>query len=309
MYGDPYPVIEAASLALFAVACVLAARRGRQALIEVLSAAVYGLLLEQGDILIFGSYKYASGFHIVIYDVPVAIGLCWAVIIYGAMRISDGLGLPLAARPAFDALLALGMDFAFDAVAIRQGLWHWNIALDQAYFGVPAGNFYAWLFVAFGFSYLTRRIRSGARRPALAQALTPLGAYCLLLLALVPFVVVRRFLFTAPGGGSPAVVLVVVVFAAISIRAWPHRQPAGPGVEVFPIASRLAFHGYFLGAIYALGIYRSTPVLLGVSLVLLAGELALAVLSMAPLLARGRSSVSAPGLTGLAAEAPPGDGS
>ncbi len=308
MYTDPYPVIEAASLAVFAVACVAAAREGRQALVEVLSAAVYGLLLEQGDILIFGSYKYSSGFHIVIYDVPVAIGLCWAVIIYGAMRISEGLGLPVAARPALDALLALGMDIAFDAVAIRQGLWHWNITLRQAYFGVPAGNFYAWLFVAFGFSYLTRRIRSGARRPMLAQALAPLGAYSLLLLALVPFVLVRRFVFTAPGGGMPAVIFVAVVFAGISAGAWPRRRPGRRGVEVFPTASRLIFHGYFLGAIFALGIYRSTPVLLGVSVGLLAAEVMLAAVGWAPVLASGRTQVPSAALAALPAEAPSSDG-
>ncbi len=282
MFTDPFPAVEIGALVLFGVAVVVAARSGRQRLIELLSASVYGLLLEQGDILIFGTYKYSEGFSIVVFDVPVVIGLCWAVIIYGSMRITDSLGVPRLAAAAGDALLALSLDLAFDAVAIRQGLWQWNIALDQGYFGVPAGNFYAWLWVAFGFSYLTRVVRDRPEwRQGLVQWGVPIAAYAGLLFAMLPYIGVRATVLTGEGGGLPAVVLVAAVFALIAgwaIAHAPARQPA----DVYPVMSRLVFHGYFLGALIALRLHEHAPVLLAVSLTLVAFEAGIAALAWRP---------------------------
>ena len=288
MFGDPFPAVEIGAFALFLVVCLSAARSGRHTLLELATAALYGLMLEQGDILLFGTYAYSSGFAIDFFDVPIAIGLCWAVIIYGCMRISDGFGLPPAVAPAADALLALGLDFAFDAVAIRQGLWRWDIDLGQAYFGVPAGNFYAWLFVAYGFSFLTRRARVAGAKRVRYQLLAPVLAYAGLILALVPFVFVRILVFTGPGGGMPAVIAVVVLFGLLVLRGLPLRRPM-PSLDLLPLASRLTFHGYFLGAILALRIHADVPILLFVSITLLAAEVALAALSLAARLKKRRA--------------------
>ena len=287
MFGDPFPAVEIGAFALFFAACLSAARSGRHAFLELATAALYGLMLEQGDILIFGTYAYSSAFAVDFFDVPIAIGLCWAVIIYGCMRISDGFGLPPAAAPAADALLALGLDFAFDAVAIRQGLWRWDIDLGQAYFGVPAGNFYAWLFVAYGFSFLTRRARVAGAKRVRYQLLVPVLAYAGLILALVPFVFLRILVFTSPGGGMPVVIAVVAIFGLLVLRGLPLRRPS-PGLDLLPMGSRLTFHGYFLGALLALRIHEDVPVLLFVSITLLAAEVALAALSLAAPLTKRR---------------------
>ncbi len=156
----PYALIEIMMVVLFISALRFAWRSGgTRALLELLSAVPYGLLLEQGDITIFGSYAYSQLFFIKLGAVPVAIALAWALIITSCMYISDALGIPARVAPVTDATLAIILDLSFDAIAIRQGLWHWNIPLDAGYFGVPAGNFFAWLFVAFSFSAWTRLVR------------------------------------------------------------------------------------------------------------------------------------------------------
>ena len=202
----PYAVIELAMVALFLVSLRDAGRKGRRALLELLSAVPFGLLLEQGDIMIFGSYAYNQAFFLKIGLVPIAIALAWAMIIRSCMAISDAAGVPARLAPFSDALLAILLDLSFDTIAIRQGLWHWQIRLDQGFFGVPAGNYYAWLFVALGFSAWTRLIRRWARtRPRLGwlQLIVPLPAYATLLAGLVPFIALEGIVFSGPGGGFP----------------------------------------------------------------------------------------------------------
>ena len=80
------------------------------------------------------------------------------------MRITDALGVRRRYAPVVDSVLAISLDLAFDAIAIRMGLWTWvGIDPGDGWFGVPYGNFYAWLFVTLGFSLLTRWLRDAAR--------------------------------------------------------------------------------------------------------------------------------------------------
>ena len=56
------------------------------------------------------------------------------------------------ARPLLDGLLALNIDLALDAVAIRLGFWDWGQGFSFQYFGVPYANFWAWFWVVTSFS-------------------------------------------------------------------------------------------------------------------------------------------------------------
>jgi uncharacterized membrane protein len=160
-----YLLLELAVAISFILAAGAALRRGRLPFYELLSAAVFGILLEEGDQLIFQSYHYSADWLAVVDRAPVAIGLTWAIILAGAMRITDALGVRRRYAPFVDAVLAISLDLAFDAIAIRMGLWTWRgIGPDQAWFGVPAGNFYAWLFVAVGFSLMSRWLRDAVAR-------------------------------------------------------------------------------------------------------------------------------------------------
>lgn len=278
----PTALVEIALVAIFLLTCRHAARRGRRRLLELLSAALYGLLLEEGDILIFGSYHYSPHFLLAIGHVPIAIAiaLAWAVIIYSCMRISDAYRLSPRLAPFADAIWAIALDFAFDAVAIRVGLWQWNIPLDAGYFGVPAGNFYAWLMVALSFSAVTRWLRSRPPQADWWQLAAPLAAYAGLLLGLGPYLLLKVAFFPAPGGGLPIFAAAALACAAVAAyglarRGWP--QPSPP--DWWPLLARLAFHLYFLGALLINGLAWSAsggPVLLAAALGMLAFEALLA---------------------------------
>ncbi|HEX2141333.1 MAG TPA: hypothetical protein VHK28_03505, partial [Candidatus Limnocylindria bacterium] len=156
------------------------------------------------------------------------------------------------------------------------------------WFGVPAGNFYAWLFVTVGFSVVTRWLReAAARRRALdwLQLLVPLPAFGLLLAGLLPFIWLKPLTDDSPGGGLALFALTLAAFCAISAWAvWgPDRgTPDGQRMAIVDLrvafATRLAIHLFFLGGLFALRLHAELPVLLGVALVLLAAELPLAAL-------------------------------
>ena len=281
-----YVLIEIGATIFFVVAGWLALRRGRLPFLELVSAAVFGLLLEQANQIIFETYEYAPDFVLAIDRAPVVIGLTWALIIAGAMRITDAIGVRRRYAPVVDSVLAISLDLAFDAVAIRMGLWTWrDIGLDQGWFGVPAGNFYSWLFVVVGFSLFTRWLRDlSHRRRALEwlQLLVPLPAFAVLIASIGAFAVVKPMVDDDPGGGMLVFWIVLAAFVVISAWAvWKDRGDADGAAEAIldlrlAFASRIAIHLVFLAALLWLGLAVTEPVLLVVAIVLLLAELPLA---------------------------------
>ena len=251
MSAAGYLFLEVSTVALFGLTLRHACRRGRQAVLELMSAVVYGLLLEWGDILLFGTYTYSPRFFLAIGPVPIIIGLCWAMIIYGAMLYSDQLGLPPRIAPFADALWAILLDLAFDAVAIRLELWTWRIPLTDGYFGVPAGNFHAWLYVALGFSAWTRYVRGRRTGRAGLQLLAPVTAYGLLVVAILWFDLLVLIFYPAsmPGDKGMAIfVATLVMFTApVGWALWRWRPRPRSGIDLVPTLARWAMHGYFGG--------------------------------------------------------------
>jgi hypothetical protein len=284
-----YLGLEIGASLFFLGAAWAALRRGRLPFLELVSAAVFGILLEEGDQLLFETYHYSPDWVLVIDRAPVVIGLTWALIIAGAMRLTDALGVRRRYAPVVDAVLAISLDLAFDAIAIRMGLWTWrDLGPADGWFGVPAGNFYAWLFVTLGFSLVTRWIRDAAReRPAREwwQLLSPIPAYGVLLAGLVPFIVVKPMVDSAPGGGLALFAVTLAAFCALAAWAvWgPDREPPdGQRTAILDLrlalATRVAIHLFFLGGLFWLGLATRQPLLLAVALLLLAAELPLALL-------------------------------
>jgi hypothetical protein len=186
-------------------------------------------------------------------------------------------------------VLAISLDLAFDAVAIRMGLWTWrDVGLEQGWFGVPAGNFYAWLFVTWSFSLVTRWIREVAhRRTAVEwlQLLVPIPAFVLLLLWIVPFTLAKPLVDPSPGGGL--LLFWPTLAAFVALAAWgvwgsERGRPDGAADAILDLrlafASRAAIHLVFLVALVWLGLPATAPVLLAVALVMLAAELPLGAL-------------------------------
>ncbi len=278
--------LEVAATVLFVGAAIAALRRGRLPFLELLSAAAFGLLLEEGDQLIFQTYHYSPDWVLVLDRAPLVIGLTWALLIAGAMRITDALGVRRWTAPFVDAVLVIMLDLAFDAVAIRMEMWTWvGVGPDQGWFGVPAGNFYAWLFVTLGFSLLSRWVRDvSVRRPTLEwlQVGVPFPAFAILLISIVPFAMIMEWTGSEPGGGLWLFGLTLAVFVVI---AWlgifgPGREaPNGQATAIVDLRlaffTRFSMHGFFLVALIWMGLATELPVLLVTSVFLFAVDVAL----------------------------------
>ncbi|MGH6900801.1 MAG: carotenoid biosynthesis protein, partial [Geminicoccaceae bacterium] len=235
------------------------------------------------------TYEYSPAFVLAIDRAPLVIGLTWALILAGAMRITDALGVRRRWAPFVDSVLAIMLDLAFDAIAIRMGLWTWrDVGLTDGWFGVPAGNFYAWLFVTLAFSLLSRWLRDASpRRPALEwlQLAIPIPAFVILLASLVPFVLLAPVVDPTPGGGMVIFLVALIGFvAAAAYGVWgPNRLPPdGQRTAILDLRlaflTRVAIHAFFLAALLVMGLAGDIPVLLIVALLLLAAEVPLAAL-------------------------------
>ncbi|MGH2489675.1 MAG: carotenoid biosynthesis protein, partial [Candidatus Limnocylindria bacterium] len=275
--------LELAATGIFVAAAVAALRRGRLPFLELLSAAAFGLLLEEGSQLIFQTYHYSPQWSLVLDRAPLVIGLTWALLIAGAMRITDALGVRRWTAPFVDAVLVIMLDLAFDAIAIRMGMWTWvDIGPSDGWFGVQAGNFYTWLFITFGFSLLTRWLRDRAARRRWTewlQLLVPLPAYLILVGAIIPYALISAWT-DAPTGG--ALWLSALFIAMFSIVAWRgvfgslRQSPNGQHVAIVDLRlaflTRLSIQAFFLIALLVMGLATRLPMLLVTSVSLLAAD-------------------------------------
>jgi len=139
-------VFEFGLLLLFLICIVNAILRRK--LGELIGAAVAGLVLEVLAVWLLDFYHYSDAFMLQVFHVPICIGLGWGVAVYLSMRISDNLSLNSHLKPIADGVFGLSIDLAMDVVAIRIGLWSWDMG---GFFGVPYVNYIVW----FGFVYAT----------------------------------------------------------------------------------------------------------------------------------------------------------
>ncbi len=295
-----FSFLQLGVLLTFLITAVRAWRFSPSRLRELFTAAIFGLLLEEGDIIIFGTYSY-NAHWLSIGFVPIAIGLTWAMIAASAMNFSDALGLPSlddpkvtrprslsgtlrwlargSIAPVADAVWATVLDLALDAVAIRLKLWTWNIGLDQGWFGVPWGNFYSWLFVVAMFSFFTRLVRRREAERGTAQGwwqlAVPFAAYGGLLAAIVPFEILEVTIFVTNRQGTwPIFLFTLASFVGVTLYGlWNARLQPREEPDRWLLFLRIIIHLNFLAAIFVTGIFLQLPILLWVSLTMLAVEL------------------------------------
>lgn len=129
-------------------------RHNKEMAEKIFLAFLYGAALETFNVHLSESYFYSPDFFLRIYDIPLAIGMGWAIIYYCAFKIAENYQLKWWQWPFLMALIALNFDLAIDAIAIRLGFWTWIIPMDQEWFGVPYDNLFGWMAVVWTFSFL-----------------------------------------------------------------------------------------------------------------------------------------------------------
>ncbi len=236
-----------------------ASRHGKADILELLWTGFYGFLLEWLTIKQLGAYHYGP-FLIVVDGAPLSVALGWAVIIYSSMRFSSQFQLPESARPILDALMALNIDLAMDAIAIRLGMWVWNgVGFDQQWFGVPWANFWAWFIVVWSFSGFIRALRPWRRYRWRKWLYAPL-AVALSLFVLTIVSEMYRVMSSSIGSEAFASLLLIVGSLIIVLNLRPHVLQAGlpePIVMVVPIA----LHIFAVVIGFRLGMFNKQPLL------------------------------------------------
>ena len=268
---SPYlAAFECLVYGLFTACLVSAFRRGRFEALELVWTGLYGFLLEWMTIKLLHAYQYGQ-FAVMLDGAPLAVALGWAVIIYTGMRFSSRVGLPEATRPVLDALMALNVDLALDAIAVRLGMWAWSgVALDQQWFGVPWGNFWAWFLVVWSYSAFLRALRPWRGKPV-RRWLYPPVAVALSLFVLAVGGGVSRFVVDKETQGLTSVLLLAGCVATVwSLK--PRIDDRGP-TERIVTAAPLVFHGFALVTGLTSGIFSRQPALAAVGLAMLAVSL------------------------------------
>ena len=232
-------------------------------LLRLFAGILFGVTLELATIRQLDAYEYGQ-FLIMLLDVPLCIGVAWSCILYSVMACSDASSLPYWTRPLLDGLLALNIDLALDAIAIRLGFWNWGQGLGFQYFGVPYANFWAWFWVVSSFSFGYRLF---ARRGEWMKTwLAPLLA---LLVGLGGVLGTNALIaFIVPSALHGPVVGITLTLAFVAVLAMRPRfyLLAVPGL-VFWVP--LLTHLYTLFAGLISGVILQPPFLLYISLAMI----------------------------------------
>ena len=242
-YDPRFLLFEATALGVLAACVAHASRRPAEGglprrwhLAEIAFAFAFGLASEWVNVSVLHGYRFGR-FALTIGPVPFAIPALWASIVYCAMLSSDRAGLPEAARPFADALLAVLADVAAEIVSVRLGFWTWDLHAPARmwtaeWFGVPYVNFSGWLIVVGGTSAAARILRRVATaRPAWRRRLA-LGALPLALIVCEAVLyAANRHGFEATRAGRqtlPIVLAPMVLSAVVVTVSAPWARGARP---------------------------------------------------------------------------------
>ena len=238
-------------------------KHGTANLLRLFAGILFGVLLELATIRQLNAYEYGR-FFIMVLDVPLCIGVAWSCILYSSMEFSDASNLPYWTRPILDGLLALNIDLALDAVAIRFGFWDWGQGLNFQYFGVPYANFWAWFWVIFFFSLGYRLF--ARRNDWIGTWISPLLG---LVIGLAGVLGTNAFIvFVVPPSYQASLVAITLLIAlVITIALRPKLYGTTPPALVFWIP--FLTHMYVLIAGLLAGIILQPPFLLVVGVMMI----------------------------------------
>lgn len=262
MVKAAFVIFELLTIGLFFACIWHAARQKKEKVIEIIFALVFGVFLEWMTIQQLEAYHYGE-FFLMLDGAPICIGLGWAVIIYSGMEFVKQLQMPDYARPFLVGLLALNLDLAMDAIAIRLGFWHWVIDLNQQWFGVPWGNFWAWFIVVVsysGFLYWFRHKLS--QKPSRwLQWVYPLFAFlgATLILAITNYIFAYVFSETELVSALSMSLIILTGAVVLYVVKPKFKENAQFDKTIFMVP--LTFHLFFTFFGFAAGFYVDLPIL------------------------------------------------
>lgn len=91
---------------------------------------------------IFGEYSYGKTLGTKLWQVPLAIGLNWAILIYATGLVSDKIKVAKPLKALIAAALMVLLDYLIEPVAIKLDFWSWSQET------IPIQNYLAWFLVS-----------------------------------------------------------------------------------------------------------------------------------------------------------------
>lgn len=263
-----FPTFDSAIYVLFLLCFLHAFKQGRKALAYLLGGLIFGLLLEYMEV---ATYSYSYGrFWVMIghfpIDIPLSVGLAWAIIMYSARLFSDKLGLALWACAALDTLVALSIDLSMDTVACRLHLWNWNWGdqrvntMTTQWFGIPYANFVGWQTVVFCYSAFSRLFERRFLRSGTTVWRTAFIAIGAVLCSLAVLYSTEEYLFPVMNKLRITSLYrfagLSVIFLALAIRHWPKKTVSAENIPAVAWLVPGWFHLFFFANLFIFGFYK-----------------------------------------------------
>ncbi|MFT6828084.1 MAG: putative membrane protein [Roseivirga sp.] len=115
--------------------------------------------------MIFGDYTYGNTLGYKIFNVPLSIGLNWAILIYISGIVSNQLSENFWLRISIGAAIMVLLDFLIEPAAINFDFWTWNSP------NIPIQNYAGWFVLSFLIHSLFQKLNFGKRNPLALQLL------------------------------------------------------------------------------------------------------------------------------------------
>jgi putative membrane protein len=115
--------------------------------------------------MIFGEYTYGETLGFKVFDVPLSIGLNWAILIYISGIVSNKLSENFWLRISIGAIIMVLLDFLIEPAAIDFDFWNWNTL------NIPIQNYFGWFILSLLIHTLFQKLDFGKRNPLAVQLL------------------------------------------------------------------------------------------------------------------------------------------
>lgn len=92
--------------------------------------------------ILFGNYSYGANLGLKFMEVPLIIGINWAVLAITSASLTEKLTENLSVKVLVNTLLMVFFDFIMEPVAMKSDFWSWHN--DE----IPFYNYVCWFFVA-----------------------------------------------------------------------------------------------------------------------------------------------------------------
>lgn len=132
---------------LLTTAILLHFERGKSAKygVFILLTFVIGFLAEVLGVktgLLFGSYTYGPTLGFKAFEVPIAIGLNWVVLVYCSAHLSKKIATSTIVRILLGSLIMVAFDLIIEPVAIKFDFWAWEEL------NIPIRNYIGWFLLS-----------------------------------------------------------------------------------------------------------------------------------------------------------------